>query len=374
MAGLLILADDISGAAETAGAVVAATGARVELRLTHSSGPAPEVLVVDIDSRRLGARDAAAASSAALAEAGGRLVYKKVDSLLRGNIAAELSGLPADTGVVAALAVPRAGRSVIGGVMLVGGVPLHDSDAWRHEPADPPHNIEAALGRPAALIPLDVVRGDGLDAAVAAALHAGLAAVCDSETEGDLDLVAAALLRLDGPIVVVGTGGLARSLAPLLGLAPGVPAFRPGADRIVVVVGNRVPSAGEQVARLVQSGLRHLAAVPDAVPELGGGDIVVTLSAAHPWDAASIGRALTAVADAVLAAEGRTDLVLTGGDTARTVLDALGVTRLYAEREVEAGAVLSTTATGAAVVTRPGSFGGDDSLAAIVQHLRGSQQ
>jgi len=374
VAHFLILADDISGAAETAGAIAAATSARVELRLVPSADPAPDVLVIDTNSRGVVPGQAAELSRAAAGSAPGQFIYKKVDSLLRGNIRAELEGLDrAAAGIVAALAVPRAHRTVSGGVMHVAGTALHHTAAWAHEAGVAPSSIGAALGLPSAIIPLEVVRGSALDAAVLTVLAAGEIAVCDGETEDDLDRVAAMIIRLDRPIVAVGTGGLVRSIAALLGLAAGEPVFRPGADRIIAVVGTLVPSARDQVARLVETGLRQVTLRPGIPVLLDGADAVVTLAADPTWSALAIEGVLSDVAAAIRGLDGRTDLVLTGGHTARMVLDALGVTRLYAEDEVEAGAVLSTTLTGSAVVTRPGSFGDDESLVRIVSHLRGTQ-
>src|SRR5699024_12315861 len=56
------------------------------------------------------------------------------------------------------------------------------------------------------------------------------------------------------------------------------------------------------------------------------------------------------------------DLFLTGGQTARSVLDALGVTELHPIAQPEIGTVISCTADGRLIVTRPGSFGTTDNL------------
>jgi 4-hydroxythreonine-4-phosphate dehydrogenase len=65
-----------------------------------------------------------------------------------------------------------------------------------------------------------------------------------------------------------------------------------------------------------------------------------------------------------------TDLVLTGGETARTVLDRLGVDRIEPIHEIHAGAIASVTPDGRIVVTRPGSFGDHRSLATIAAYLQ----
>lgn len=62
---------------------------------------------------------------------------------------------------------------------------------------------------------------------------------------------------------------------------------------------------------------------------------------------------------------------LTGGQTARGVLDTLGVGRLDPLAELTPGAVLSRDADGRRYVTRPGSFGDPDSLVHTAHTLLG---
>src|SRR5271165_5976312 len=90
---ILALADDLTGALET-GAKFAGQGlgARVTTEIAMSRAPEVPVLVIDTETRHLPAGEAAGvvrhATKAALRFAPW-LVYKKTDSTLRGNIAAE---------------------------------------------------------------------------------------------------------------------------------------------------------------------------------------------------------------------------------------------------------------------------------------------
>ena len=68
----------------------------------------------------------------------------------------------------------------------------------------------------------------------------------------------------------------------------------------------------------------------------------------------------------------RPDLVLTGGETARAVVDAIGLSSLRPVDVVHHGAVVSIASDGRRVVTRPGSFGDDASLWAITAYLSGA--
>ncbi|TXN30946.1 four-carbon acid sugar kinase family protein [Lacisediminihabitans profunda] len=356
---LVIIADDLSGAAETAGAIAAATSAVVELRMEPWPGPHPQVLVIDTDSRAMRPSHAVLECAKALASIDpGTIVYKKVDSLLRGNIDLELRAMHGlGFGLIAALAVPRIGRTVRSGVMHVDGEVLGA--------------IGDVIELPSIVIPLGVVRSAHLRAALVSALDAGTIAICDGQTQSDLDLVASVLVGLERRVAIVAAGGFARSLAPLLAVSEGVARFSTGADRVVAVVGTLAASAALQVDRLTEAGTRRIVLRPGCRLALDGSDAVVTLSAVDEWTAESLREAYAAIADGIRALDGRTDLVLTGGDTARRILDRLGTRRLYAESEIEHGVVLSTTDDGAAVVTKPGSFGSDDTLLRILDHLKG---
>jgi 4-hydroxythreonine-4-phosphate dehydrogenase len=172
---------------------------------------------------------------------------------------------------------------------------------------------------------------------------------------------------------------VASSAAPVV-MGSGV-----GSPALLVVVGSAEPVAAEQVRRLTEAG-----AVPVALPvttllgtpadrepipriPLGDRAVVAFLDSAGvvlPAASRDIARRLAeAVADAVRAYERPVDLVLTGGETARRVLDALQVRELTPAGQVHPGAVHSRTADGRSVVTRPGSFGAADSLVEIVSAL-----
>ncbi|MEU1946891.1 four-carbon acid sugar kinase family protein, partial [Streptomyces sp. NPDC020125] len=240
---LLAIADDLSGAAEVAAALCSrTTRSRVVLmgRPEVVSGGGVSVLdprhpgeatVLDLDSRYRPATEAAEAVRDALrlsspdGEADGdtdrdtdgeTLVLKKIDSLLRGNVAAEVAALAeGGAGVVLAPALPIAGRVVRSGVVHIGGVALHEGDAWRAETVPPPASVAQALGGlPTALIPLTTVRASppALPAALRAAVAAGRVAICDAETDADLDAVVKASLAEGPRIRLVGSGGLAVAL------------------------------------------------------------------------------------------------------------------------------------------------------------------
>jgi len=368
---LVIIADDLSGAAETAGAFAALTGGVIEVRLAGASGVLTGPVAVDTHSRAATPDEAYSAVASVLTEvASETLVYKKIDSLLRGNIPVELDAI-LDSGrrVVIASAVPRVGRTVHGGVVHVDAVALHRTAAWDAEADTAPTGIPELLGEICEVIALDVVRSPALHSAVRSALDRGAVPVCDADSQPDLDAIARVILALDGPVAAVGAGGLARSLAGLLRLESAEQNRSDTVERVCVVVGSRSPAARAQVEELVSRGVPRIDLHPDGVIELGSGDCVVTLSPVAAWTEASVAAVLRALADEVR----RTGagLLLTGGSTARAVLEGLEVDRIYVQRELEDGVVLSVTAHGVAVATKPGSFGDDECLARTVDAMRG---
>ncbi|MFI7632725.1 four-carbon acid sugar kinase family protein [Nonomuraea sp. NPDC049400] len=373
MGRMFALADDLTGAAETAAALMSpARPARIALSGVPE-GDAP-VFVADLDCRHH--PRAYDLVREALLHSGDRRVFVKVDSLLRGDVAATVAAC-LDAPVVFAPALPSAGRTVVGGVPYIEGVPLRETRAWRAEPRPAPASVAEALGD----VPW-VHAPPGADLAEVAA--AGQVAVCDAETDADLDAIVAAALRCSPRTRLVGSGGLATALGPALGGNPGRCAAPRGNGRLLVVVGTAEPGAAEQVGSLIGHGFSNVA--------LDAEDLGATGPA--PPTAARLVRDALAAGPAVLTVRGpapptltRTlgeivrealgglpaDLVLTGGETARKVLDALGVRELIPLDQVHHGAVHSRTPQGHSVVTRPGSFGDADSLLRMAAHLSDSK-
>lgn len=410
--GVLAVADDLSGAAEVGALLGRRANARIELRsvtdpvkvaynaqsgLAHAlSGRPSGSLVIDLDSREAPAEVAERAVARTIAGAGAgtnSTIFVKIDSLLRGNVAATVSGAYTAP-VVIAPALPQAGRTVRGGVPRVHGKPLHESSAWSARSRDPATTIARIVApAPTRVVGLDTVRSDRLARELSDCVETGLIPVCDGETSADLDAVVTAAIGLPG-VRLVGSGGLAAALAAHLYRVADPEAGTIGHHRHpghgpLLVVGTAEPGAARQVRRLAETGVPVIAvdartSKPSIVPgedlaeRLSHGPVVLTLDEAVDVDPARApelvarlaefaGRILTRLAHPV-------DLVLTGGETARRVLDAIHVDTLFPLTQVHHGAVHSRTPQGAAVVTRPGSFGDADSLARIVEHLRSTTE
>ncbi|GAA4880888.1 four-carbon acid sugar kinase family protein [Saccharopolyspora cebuensis] len=383
---VLVVADDLSGAGDS-GVPFAVRELRTLVSL-RAAGTA-EVVVVDTDSRGAAAPEAARRVAGALRAHGtGRLVLKKVDSTLRGNLAAEVGALAehaAGAGVLLCPASPATGRTVLGGVVHLGGTALHRTDAWRAETAAPPPAVAAAL-EPLRVrhLALPTVRGEPerLRARLAALLAPGDVVIADAVTGADLRALVEAGVALPRPPHWAGAAGLAEALADRVRPGRTAAALPAVSGPVLTVVGSASAVSRAQAEVLAARGARHvdlpvrrLLADPagSAGPvrrALDAGDAVVTLGG--PVDPAAASRIGAALAGACAGAgDGAALLVLTGGETARAVLARRGTTALRLIAELEPGVVLARADPGdQLVITKAGGFGAPEALHRAIAAVR----
>lgn len=424
MASVFVQADDFSGAAEV-GSCFVQHGLSAQVLLgtctasgTNDGGASFPELVTDVvvtDTHSRGLAESAAEALVKEAFAGpdadtARVLFKKVDSLWRGNVRAEVSAL-ASLGfhAVVAGALPQLQRSVVDGRPVVAGTPLAETDLWQAEQSAPPATIPSLL-RPedpssVQTVNLADVRSGSVSTGLATLLDSdqtGLV-VADGETVQDLESVVDALLELDFQaggrrIVLVGTGGTADVLAERLSThiarnaqvvaqVNATTADPQGAARpVLAVIGSASGTAQAQLAQLETQGFtvvrlhpQYAGATGAYAPQLAqvsadlraGHRVAITLAASKvdPSGSARIVQALSRFA-AEAAKATPTDLILTGGETAREVLDAVGLHRLVPLAAVQHGAVLSRADDGTLVGTKPGSFGDDLALLQLYDEIR----
>jgi D-threonate/D-erythronate kinase len=389
---LLILADDLSGAAD-AGLACAQAGLETRVILGGRDGDA-EVLCIDADTRHLSAQHAAAMTAGLLSRHAveGAAIYKKIDSTLRGNWAAELAALLKISGdearAVLAPAFPAMGRVMRNGQQFVHGTPLDQTEIWRHEKR--PGSAMAAemlgaLGIQCRLIELPTVRGPAADLAAALEAAPGVA-LCDAETEGDLAAIALASVRSPERPLWCGSGGLAQPLPAALGLDGGYAAWSrppPVIRPILFLVGSRSALATTQRTHLLAGGgVRHIileagqeAEATRAVEATlaAGDDLLVTLTEAGHEAVRSGETACQGLARFVSpwnAAIGA--LVATGGETARAALEQQGASGLRLIGAVAQGVPLGIIdgPWPLPCVTKAGAFGDPDILSRARRVLR----
>jgi D-threonate/D-erythronate kinase len=386
-----LIADDLTGACD-AGALFAGRGPVGVFVAPASPATQCNVAAIDTESRGLAAADAADAVRAAVSRLGARLtgglLFKKIDSTLRGPIGAELEVLLAASGRRTALlcpAFPAQGRAVVGGTLLVNGTPAHESPIGR-DPAYPGPTsdvVEIArrgATRPVSFLPLGRVRGD--QDALARTLRDARdhIIVADALTDGDLDTLAEA--TLDSPeVVLAGSAGLARAVSEAYGLV-GPPAPLPSGRAWLIVIGSLHPAGRAQLRRLETSGVMGArldgAGDPDIEPLIeqikGGRPVFIATS-----DTVAVGpgarhaaRSRLAGLAARMLADVRPDLIaVTGGETAVALLRAVGATRLELSGAPSSGLALGDALVDPTsklpVLTKAGGFGPSDLFLSLLE-------
>ncbi|WP_460046657.1 four-carbon acid sugar kinase family protein [Pseudomonas sp. S2_H01] len=404
---LLIIADDLSGAADCAIAFAGAgLSTVVTLDASHDTGDA-SVVAIDTDTRRLSVAQAAEHTLTAyrtLLKPGQRL-YKKIDSTLRGNWASEVAALQSHAGLaIVAPAFPATGRTTLQGRVLVNGQPLETTDTWKLEHADRSANIDTLLegaGLRTAKLTLDTLRGDGDALAGHIVEMAGSviqALIVDAQTAEDLRTLAIVTANLSAPLFWVGSGGLARELAALpdvLSASGTSPVFaREKHAPTLVLVGSLSDVSQRQCAMLKERASIGELVVPPAVLRQGvahadwagwemrigeylrrGEDLLLRIGRDEAFDPAEGARLSTLLAALVRPHFAHVGgLVATGGETARAMLEAVGIGSLQLLCEIEAGVAFGrpiATRHGhrPGVVTKAGAFGSDHALYAAWLHM-----
>jgi uncharacterized protein YgbK (DUF1537 family) len=308
-----IIADDLTGACD-AGVQFAQHGLETVVWLAGGALPPADVVVLSTASRRDAPAVAAAKARCArdvLARTGRTLIFKKVDSTLRGNVLAEVEACRTGEAWVAP-AFPGMGRQLIDGRLVVNGAPSG-----------------------ASLTPQPGIR------------------ICDAATQADLSALADAAFALAPRPLLAGSAGLAIEVARRLGrAAPVKPRIvgRPGPA--VLYVGSTSAATVAQMAWLkANRDLHSYRLVPAQTLE---GVLAAPVARYQGRKAAGA--------------------IMTGGDTAALVCEALGVRGIRLIREalpgIPYGTLLGGRLDGVPVITKAGGFGNQDALALLVDALR----
>jgi D-threonate/D-erythronate kinase len=387
-----IIADDLTGACDT-GVAFARHGLRTRVAFTPDADFASaQVRVVTTEARALPEQDAVRVVEDAVHALGlGREhgIYKKIDSTLRGHPGAELAAVMRAAGTEQALvtpAFPGQGRMVCGGRVKVHGVALEET-AFGQEVAQP--DMLALFGAAGSVqsISLEAVRG-GVQRLVGCMDRSTARVwVADAETEADLAMLAQASVQA-GIRLLCGSAGLARALVKTLPSGGGNPVFQAQHGPVLVVCGSYHPIALRQVEQARNSGMRVVPVSSTGMriarnnEHLFGTERQAETLILYPEDQghiagkeAEIGEELARLASGVLSHARAGGLVLTGGETAARVCQALDCAAIDLGGEVQPGIAWGWLASGPyaglPVVTKAGGFGDENTLVDVVQYLRG---
>jgi uncharacterized protein YgbK (DUF1537 family) len=372
-----ILADDLTGAAD-AGIPFAVRGYATNIWLAHGQGVDPgAVHVYDTASRADSPEQAAAkvrrfCDSLIASEC--PLIFKKLDSTLHGNLAAELEAAMESCGfdvTLVAPSFPAMGRTLIGGRLHLFG-----------EPSDPPRCLPVLLREQGASgiahVGLDALQQGG--EAVAETLYrltsqGARLIVLDSTSQEDLRRIVRAAELIDARAMLAGAGALAGEIAANMPqsvraeIAAPERTAEPG--RVLLVIGSSNAVTERQINRLLRS--RPVVAIePGMVVDRRAlsGESHILLRTRPGSDAEHLA---PFAPFAPLLDGGLRGIVLSGGDTAEAVARCLNAGGIRLEGEIVPGVpwgrFIGGAAAGVPVATKAGGFGADESVVEAVDFL-----
>lgn len=340
---ILIVADDLTGAADSSVAF-AQRGYNTEVLLDqkHALSADAAVVALTTESRDVGADELPDRLDVLrMTSAQPALLLKKIDSMLRGNTCAEIelaARMLPDHTVIISPAYPKLGRICTDGKMH-----------WNDRAGAGTIHLKRSLER-LDMRPISLAAGTD-SGSLAEALRETRGTGCiflhDAITNFDLRNIAQAGRAIEGPVLWIGSGGLAHALAeqfPEQTICP--QPFDPAPGIRLLFVGSDHPVTQAQVERLREEGLSDVVLIPVKHGETAADDIRAQV------------RRLK-IQDVSLA-------FMTGGDTAMMVCMALGAASIKIESEYEPGVpvgrIRKGLLDGMRVVLKSGGFGAPDLL------------
>jgi len=360
-----VLADDFSGAAEIAG-VGFRYGLAAAVQLDPGSTPACDLAVLDSDSRSRSQADAVRLVGSVVDQ--GNWVFKKIDSVLRGHVLAEIQPFLQSARYRRALVVPfnpELGRTIKDGVYRIGGRPINQTP-FRDDPEYPALVSDVRTMLAAGTGGVRVCR-------VSESLPETGVVIGEGETPEELRGWAE---RVDETTLPVGAAPFFAALLQSRGRAVARRQCQEPAGKVLVVSGTTARVVDWRCAR--KAGEVRILPMPEAVFHTGSreflADWVKKVGVALDetgFAAASIGGTqmldrsqsarlaghLADLAASVLARHAVDQLWLEGGATASAVIRKMGWMGLRVAGELGPGVVQLRPPIGSPLVTvKPGSY------------------
>ena len=403
MRRMVLIADDLTGALDTG---VQFAGSEANVFVTTADGingeESADILVIDTESRHLPAEEAYRTVYETVDCVRHRFpwIYKKTDSLLRGNLGAELAVVLDSSGrnkLVFVPSYPRMRRIVKNGRLFVDGIPTTRT-----------HNAKDALNPVATSVISDIIAEQTdltvrlTDLATEAFSISGEKEilVCDAVTDDDMRRIARRILPYMRDIAVAGCAGFASVLKEFAApaAAAGTAAPKIDARSHLIICGSVNERTRRQINYAVEKGLPHLVLTPEEyLGEFHSDEImrvicgmlrengaVLVCTARDDKDivksgtyvkehrlpaedlhiriAKSLGRITAEVINT-----GNVDVLsVIGGDTLFGIMSALDGRGFIPVREIRTGTVQSVMLLrpggSKTVLTKAGSFGDDDAI------------
>lgn len=262
MPKIIIFADDLTGANDTAAAIhqqgIAAYTFIQAANQLNSANDHP-CISVNLNSRAMSAEEAAQTLRQAVnthLQPDTVLISKRIDSTLRGNLGSEcdalLEQLAPGTVAMVVPSFPKAGRVFRGGEVFVHEVRLEHSAAaqdpvWPMTSSSPSHIFSRQTNKPQLIISLETVRKNTqlLAEHISSAIRGEYVYLLfEAETDSDIQNIAQAVLSLNIPFIAVDPGPFTAALSRLL-----FP--QPSKTGILAVVGSINAVTRQQVQQLL---------------------------------------------------------------------------------------------------------------------------
>ena len=409
-AGIVILADDLTGANDTAiqfvnrgfSALVFIHSVPVHTGLFDKYN----VISINTNSRGLNADDAYNAVYDAAKQLGaGYVVYKKVDSVLRGNPGRELAALMDALNFPLALAAPSFPAN---GSVLENGM-IHGTDAVRI--------FADGTGRKTENIPLEEIRrGVGAVTEFINTHNSGgtQVFVADAVSDDDLKIIYRASAALGRPHILTGSAGLAGQMARCLGKGRTIPVSQlPVLSPALVIAGTRQRETAVQIrvlcekynapvtpfkVCLIADGRAEEAAATayaGAVQQMKQNAAVCIIAVESMFcsettdngtvrnyaegdeTGMAISTALGNLCEKLMGTFRFPVILSTGGDTSLAICRRLGIQAIEPLAEMCPGIPLGRVSGGAYdghfIITKSGRFGNPGALVEIMDHLGGAR-
>jgi uncharacterized protein YgbK (DUF1537 family) len=398
----LIIADDLTGSNDS-GVQMKKRGIPVDVLLFPKKESINNSIVLDTESRNLPKEDAfqkvKRLTSGIFENNQFDIVYKKVDSTLRGNIAVEVKAvcdIYKPTKVVFAPAYPKIGRTTQNKIHMLSGTPLMQTEV-ASDPLSPikTDNIVELLENE---LKVKVIHHsqkslyEDVDI-----LNGGVFHTFDILTTSDIVKLASILINTNERILYVGSAGLTEGIfeniypvAPVLSVI----------GSISETSRNQMNYAEENGVEVIQIDIesifdknRYSDYTEKIIDVLNSKkDVILTACRTREEYAATIDYAekqkglskidsstfvqnsLSSITKEVLESVDVSGLFLTGGDTAIAVIDKLGGTGCSIEAEVLTGIIKSKLIggkyDGTNLITKAGAFGKEEDLLYCIGKLK----
>lgn len=397
---ILVIADDFTGAGDT-GVQFVNGGWDIRIEMEPEKTDSHSSVVIDTETRNLSSDEA----YCRLKDMIGKLdidcfgfYFKKVDSVLRGNICAELKAMKEAVRpdvMVFNPANPKAGRTVIHGVVQVDGIDLCKT-ALSRDPLSPVQNdciksfLEQGLGEPAVYVTQEEIKNKEEK------LTGCKNIIFDAQTEMDLENAVRLFAAAGKKILWAGSAGLAGAAARVFGKN----------GPVLSMIGSITEISQKQVCRMAETGAKLVeldifrlldggtaeAAVEEAVQALRSGTDVVVVSAGTKEDyirSVTTGEQLGytgeeiakftqeqfgIAAGKIMESAAPKGLILSGGDTAVSVMKKFHVSSVVVLEEVLPSIPLCRMEDGdypgLLCITKSGSFGSENALVEAVNYMK----